>query len=270
MQIGLWGDIHGDYPWVRLSLPIFAARGITRVIQVGDFGIYSGFKGSKFLRKTAKLAQTLGIDLYVVPGNHEDWVMINDLTDEATDFVTLWPGLHIAPRVHRWEWDGVAFASLSGAPSVDRHWRQQAQAADPIGARNYWFAEEAITPRQALQMAEGGRADVMICHDAPNGISTIEREIGHNPHGFAAADILYAAEGRLRLDEAFRGVSPDLFIHGHYHFKVDEIIPSRGRIGSTRIFGLECNNQEFNLGMFDTETYEVEHISIFEGNQSNV
>jgi len=269
MLVGLWGDIHGDYTWVRHALPVFAARGITRVIQVGDFGIYSGFKGSKFLRKTAKLATGLGIDLYVVPGNHEGWDMINDLTDEATDFVTLWPGLHIAPRVHRWEWEGVSFASLSGAPSVDRWWRTQAQAVDPVGARDYWFEAEAITPGQAMQMAEGGRADVMIGHDAPEGVATIEQEIGHNPHGFRVADILYAAEGRLRMAEAFRGVSPDLFVHGHYHFKVDEEIRSPGRDGWTRIFGLECNNQEFNLGVFDTETRKAEHISIFEGNQPN-
>lgn len=251
----------------------FHNEGINRVIQLGDMGIGQSNYNERFLKRSNRVAKNFGIRVYVVPGNHEDWDYINELhaTGPKTDdgwTILRQKNLLLAERGQRWEWDGVSFVALGGAPSVDRHWRVKQQGGRNPGIRDrLWYAGEQITQADVDRTVAGGYADVMVAHDAPMNVPTIEHMISRNPHGFRAEDLVYAQEGRLLMDEAYRGVSPRTFIHGHYHFKVDDMIPrpiqdDPDKLSYTNVIGLGCNQNDHSLGHYDTEKRQAFHWNI--------
>lgn len=254
MRIGLLGDVHGRTAWFRYAIDKFAREGITTVVQLGDFGIGQPFMFNKTLKSLNQHLVRKGITFYVVPGNHENYDVINALPVEEDGWQHLKSNILLAPRGHRWVWDGVSFVALGGAPSVDRSWRRQRDANKPHDP--CWWEAEAITLEDVSNVAAGGYADVMIGHDAPNGISTIQKNISSNPHGFKQVDLLYAAEGRELLTQAFRAVAPKYFFHGHYHFLVDEavVVERDGEYAQCHVIGLTNDQQNFSLGEFNTDS----------------
>lgn len=245
-RIGLLGDVHGNYTWLRYAFDKFHREGLTQVLQLGDFGIYGSDNGHLFLKKARLLAEHYGITLYVTPGNHEDWEYINSIPVQEDGWQKLREGIYMAPRGHRWEWEGMSFVSLGGAPSVDRAWRVKQQERQPRAKRFLWWEEEMITEEDVDKVVTGGYADVMVAHDAPY-VKGIDARIAGNPHGFELADIAYAEEGRSRMNRAFEGVKPKLFLHGHYHFLVNEVV------NDTHVLGLSCDRDNFSLGQLDLE-----------------
>lgn len=253
-RIGVLGDVHATYYWVSFALWKFHNEGITHVVQVGDFGLGRTNYNRKFVHRVGKLATHYGITFDIVPGNHEDWDWIDLLTKgNRTEKVEIEPNLFILPRGYRWEEDGSTFVALGGAPSVDRAWRQEEDKGVLNSVYHRWFPTEIITQEDVDYVVAGGHADVMFGHDAPDGVSQIHERIKHNPIGFTAADLLYAADGRRLYTEAFRGVNPSVLFHGHYHFRVDEMI--RNATGEyTNILGLTNEDSAFSMGHYDTET----------------
>lgn len=68
------------------------------------------------------------------------------------------------------------------------------------------------------------------------------------------------------MTEAYRGVLPLTFIHGHYHFLVDDMIRRpinhtnmqiSDRHEWTHVLGLDCDNSYKALGCYDTEVKEA-------------
>lgn len=248
MKIGLLGDTHANYGWLMYALNKFNREGIDTILQLGDFGIWPGGTNAGMMNRVNILLRNYRQTLYVVPGNHEDYTQIAAVPVADDGWQHFREHILLAPRGHRWEWGGLSFVALGGAPSVDRAARWKAKMG--------WWPEEAITEEDVEKVIEGGYADVMVAHDAPTGIREIERRIGSNPHGFAQLDIEYAAEGRRLLTRAFRAVAPRLFFHGHYHFLVTEQLNvQRGEHWHLcKILGLSKDQTNFSLGAFDTET----------------
>lgn len=264
MKIGFLGDLHGNIAAGRFMMYSLAQLGITRAVHVGDFGIYTTNDGMKFASKMNEYAEKAGITLYVVPGNHENWRVINEIFegDNREQFAAYRNNILLVPRGMRWEWDDVSFVGLGGAPSVDRKWRVEwdERKNEQYIANRAWYAEEQITWEDVEYVSAGGYADVMVCHDAPNGVQGIDRIIRGNPHGFDAADLLYAADGRNRLTEAFKAVSPLFFFHGHYHFPVNEEVRVHNQDGWCQIIGLDCEFNNYSMAVLDTEKLKVEQI----------
>lgn len=263
--IGLLGDTHGNTAAARFMLWSMHRMGIQKVIHVGDFGIYTDNSGMKFASKVNKYAEEFDITLVVVPGNHENWRVINELVgDDRENLARYRSNIFIAPRGYRWDWNGMSFLALGGAPSVDRTWRTQNDrlSRDEYKANMSWYAEEQITQDDVDYVVAGGYSDVMIGHDAPNGIRRIERRIKGNPNGFPTADILYAEEGRAILTEAFRGVGPEFYFHGHYHFAVNEHIQRPGgEYGeTTHVIGLDCEFNNYSMAILNTENRTARNI----------
>ncbi len=253
MRIGLLGDVHGRIGWFRYAIDKFKREGIDTIVQLGDFGLGDPFMYGKTLKSLNNALVRNGITFYVVPGNHENYDFIDSIPVEADGWQHLKSNILLAPRGHRWEWDGISFVALGGAPSVDRTWRI---ANELFSKTKSWFPGEAITPEDVAKVSAGGYADVMIGHDAPGGVVEIQRNIGGNPHGFKGVDILYAAEGRDLMTQAFRAVAPKFFFHGHYHFLVDEAIPVErdGQYAQCHVLGLTNDQQNFSLGEFNTDS----------------
>lgn len=259
MKIGFMGDTHGNTAAAQFMLYNLHREGVDLVIQVGDFGIYTTNEGMKFASKVNETLTAYGMTLIVVPGNHENWRVINEMVGQDREHLAMYrPNIHIAPRGFRDTYDGVSFVMLGGAPSVDRMWRREydSRSKNKNQANKHWYFEEQITSADVDYVVQEGPADVMVCHDAPHGIQSIERVIKGNPHGFHVADLLYAEEGRILLTEAFRGVAPKVFFHGHYHFPVNELIQRPGaEYGEfTQIMGLDCEFKNYSTAVLDTET----------------
>lgn len=245
MIIGLLGDLHGRGSWLGFALRQFKNREISTIVQLGDFGLWP--KKSAFVDSAQKKLTEYGQTLYVIPGNHEDYDQIDNIPVHEDGFQHLRDNILLAPRGHRWNWDSASFVALGGAPSVDRSHRKSS------GSDKSWWAQEAITPEDVAKTIAGGYADVMLAHDAPEGLEEIHRQVSHNPHGFLEEDLLYAADGRRRMEEAVQGVRPKLFFHGHYHFLVNEKKKlTNGQ--ESHIVGFARDHLDNSLGSLDTET----------------
>ena len=254
-QIGLLGDIHGNSAWLHYALDKFNSRGITTILQLGDFGILSGEHGNRYAKFANYLLNNHGQTMYITPGNHEDYDEIERTPVGEDGWQHYRPNILLAPRGHRWSWDDRTFVSLGGAPSVNR----ERLLTYPDKS---WWEQEAITRADVDRTVAGGYADVMVAHDAPHGLQTITKKIKSNPLGFTQPDLAYAEEGRTLMTEAFMGVQPKVFLHGHYHFLVNEIynVPSGPLVRdikfTTRVLGLASDRRNFALGVLDTETLE--------------
>lgn len=254
-QIGLLGDVHGNFTWMHYALDKFNSRGIDTILQLGDLGISSDARGMWFAKSINYLLNTHRQTMYVTPGNHEDYDEIERVPIAEDGWQHYRPHVLLAPRGHRWTWDDRTFVSLGGAASVNRE-RLLSYS------KKAWWEQEAITQADVDLTVAGGQADVMVAHDAPHGIKTIVSGVKGNPMGFEKQDLEYAEEGRTLMTEAFMGVQPKVFLHGHYHFLVNEIynVPSglavRDIKFTTRVLGLACDRRNFALGVLDTDTLE--------------
>lgn len=262
MKIGILGDTHGTANTVLGALRYFFANDVDTIIQVGDFGFWPGSHGSTFVTYVNTLLKKNNQTMYVVPGNHEDYNQIKNFPEREDGWLIAKENILVAPRGHRWEWNGVSFVALGGAPSPDRTWRVQGQRMKGIPL---WWPEEAITPEEAEYTMAGGYADVMIAHDAPHGVGQIERRIEKNPNGFYKDDLEYALQGRMLMLNVVDVVRPKLFFHGHYHFMVDDRLylfnENTGMDDEVQIKGLSSDGQPNSMGILDLETlkFRFEH-----------
>lgn len=258
-KIGILGDTHGNANVMLAALKRFFAEDVTTIIQVGDFGFWPGKHGMAFLAYVNTILAKNGQTLYVVPGNHDDYNFIDEImkhTDQHEDgWARARDHILVAPRGHRWEWEGVSFVALGGAPSVDRGWRRRSmrQTGYPI-----WWPQEDITPADIERTIEGGYADVMVAHDAPYGVPQIEKHIFGNPMGFEEEDLKYAEQGRQKMASVVDVVRPRLFFHGHYHKKIDDRIDNfndnTGRSDTTLVKGLAADGEAASQGTLNLET----------------
>src|SRR5690606_8404466 len=116
--------------------------------------------------------------------------------------VTTSSHIRIAPRPHRWMWDGVSFLSVGGANSIDRRFRTEGDD---------WWSQEQITDVEVQEAIRGGHADVMVAHDAPLGIPLDTAD------GWDMASRSYARESGRQLRKVVNVVKPDVLFHGHFH-----------------------------------------------------
>lgn len=210
--VGLAGDWHGNLDVARWSLRWLRDQGVSRVYHLGDFGIWPGRNGEYYLEQITRAAKALSIELWVTPGNHEDYDQIAGIT--ASEDGLQWFTSHVAliPRNHRWDHEGRSFVSLGGAPSIDFEQRREGIS---------WWRKEMLTEAEAFRCAEDGYADVMLAHDAPDNGTNAVQDILDNPGGWSPKGLAYAAEGRKLMNIAVEGVRPRVFAHGHYHVADD-------------------------------------------------
>ena len=220
---------------------------------------WPGNSGAKYLRKVERAAAEAGVGLLVTPGNHEDWGRLVRLWENPKrrhpgtgDPLPLYLSDHIAvlPRGYAWEMGGRRFVSLGGAPSVDYPNRTPGRS---------WWPEERIGPADVERTIRNGAwADVMLAHDSPDGPWWTPKvaDIVQTGGGWSWTDeaLARAAVGRERMSEAFLGVRPRLFVHGHYHVSGEATVQIPGVDHATRIWSLDCDDTAGNLRFLDLET----------------
>lgn len=218
-HVALAGDWHGQLPWALQKTADVAASPASLVLHLGDFSIWDGPRGKKFLMSLDRKCELLGVDYLVTLGNHENHKRINDLwanpKRRSADGVPL-PlsfGNHIwvLPRPFRFKVNGVSFLSLGGAASVDFDVRTR---------NSDWWMEEMITWEHVHEATAGGPADVLLSHESPNApfcAPAVEEIIASNPMGFSVDGLSYSKVSRNRITAVLQNVKPQLHAHGHMH-----------------------------------------------------
>lgn len=239
--VAVIGDWHGSTQWALGVLENIAAAGIGLGLHLGDFGIWPGRQGKRYLDLVEEACDRFGIVLWVTPGNHEDYAQVNATSGlDALGRRVIRPHILLLPRGHRWRWHGRIWLSVSGGISIDRVERREGYS--------YW-PQEAVTDEQADSIIAAGMADVMVAHDCPSGVT----------HAFAAppkawlADIRKTEEHRQRIQRIVDAVQPSYYMHGHLHRSYERWMDWPW--GSTRVTGFDCDGTwSGNWAVLDVRT----------------
>ena len=255
--VAVVGDWHGNANWATGRLMSLGKRGVKTVLHAGDFGIWPGSSGKKYLLGLEKVCARFGSTLYITAGNHEDWPrLLAERPEQRDEFgPLLWLSEHIAvfprdPAGHRFEIGDRTFVSLGGAPSID--FEDRSLGSD-------WWLEEMIPRETAERVAAGGvrRRDAHPRRPEPSLAGAACRtDLRHHPLGWSREALSYAAVGRNRLTTAFLGVQPRLLVHGHYHVGDEAIIDLPDRDHDCRILSLGCDEMDDNIALLDLRTLE--------------
>lgn len=228
------GDWHGNGQWAGGRMFSAAAAGADILVHLGDFGVWPGAGGVRYLDALEKLAARNNLPILFIDGNHDDHDQLHDLEMVAgLGYVRdhIW---HL-PRGMRWEWGRLRFAALGGATSVDKTDRTPGQT---------WWPQEAITEHDVRRFVAGGPVDVVLTHDRPAGVVTpgITREAGIAEWGEEAIDEA-GRHGEI-LASALIPTHPKLVFHGHLHRRYTTTWHYPG--GSARVEGLDCDGRPGN------------------------
>lgn len=214
-RIVVAGDWHGHQAWavgviglLRQLLPDESPR---LVVHTGDFGIWPGASGGRYLRAVDRALAGAGAELWFVDGNHEDHGRLRDLLpDDPHPYsrIAVTERIHWLPRGHRWSWHGRTWLALGGATSVDRPARTP--GVD-------WWPQEALTLADCEHAASAG-AEVMVCHDAP---SSVPLDLPRPPSWWELGP---AERHRDVLQRVVDEVRPGWLMHGHYHHAHDTTV----------------------------------------------
>lgn len=212
--IAVAGDWHGNLGWALRALKIAHAAGARTVVQLGDFGYWRRDPATtKYLRRLERQLAELEMRLLWVDGNHEDHVLLRSQPLDEDGARPISEHVTHLPRGYRWTWPGPdgtprIWLALGGAVSMDRDNRTRGRS---------WWPEEAITDQDIERAASGGRADVMVTHDAPHGVAVP----GSHNTGWPDTAVADAQGHRRRLRAGVDVVRPHELWHGHYHVRYD-------------------------------------------------
>lgn len=206
--IAVAGDWHVNADWAVLALEGIASVGVEDIYHVGDFGFFPDPDAQNYVATVDECINRLGLNLFVTPGNHDDYVFINSLPVADDGFKYVSDRLRVVPRGHRWVSGGRSFVSLGGAASID---------FEGLTEGITWWRDEAITYGDVMRTAGGGQAEIMIAHEAPNGIQALAWTDKADQSKHSVEALQYAFESRSMMTHAVDGVKPDFFFHGHYH-----------------------------------------------------
>lgn len=218
------GDVHGDTQWAQLMVQKARANGCDVILQLGDFGIWPGAKGDKFLNHLNRTLVRENVTLFFVDGNHEDFPKLARLSKPLNNgFMQLRipyeaqrpSHIYHIPRGHVWNMGGKRFMGVGGGVSIDRNYRIIGQS---------WWPQEQLTPQQIEWAKSRGKVDVLLSHDCPNTVPMkgIKNDIDSYLH-------------RKAMEEIADVVQPDLWLHGHMHEYMEY------EYKSSRVIGLNRN-----------------------------
>ncbi len=213
-RVNFIGDTHGNIQWTMHVIQRAYEAGVRILYHVGDFGLWPGPRGKKYLIKVNQLLRHFGMKMYIILGNHEDYNRVKFMRTDEDGWLYLkdYENLRFAPRGHVWLHDEVKMAAMGGAASVDRMLRTEGVS---------WWPEEEITAEDVEAMrvnfaATGwDRVDVMITHDAPAGFHRVG--MSPKPNWLTPEREYESWQSRLKLRDAMDIVAPRVVTAGHWH-----------------------------------------------------
>lgn len=191
-------------------------RGVSVFLVLGDFGfIWPRQNWDNDLDKLSKRLRAKGQALYFVDGNHEDFTALYKFPISADGLRWVRPNIAHIPRGYRTTLaSGRTLAALGGANSVDFGHRL---------VHHTWWPEESITEAD-LEALGTAHADVLVGHDAPRGVPTLDAWLEATNHFWPDDGVTYSNSGRRMLHRGFLQVRPEVYFGGHYHLHVDDTV----------------------------------------------
>lgn len=257
-RIGLLGDTHGDMEHVLAVSDHMYERGVTVLVVVGDFGFIWPRRNwdidlSELSRRVTARQQTL----YFVDGNHEDFTRLYRHPVSGDGLRWLRPNIAHIPRGYRTViGSGKTLAALGGAASIDFEHRFVGQS---------WWLEEVITDID-LEVLGNEHADILIGHDAPIGVPTLEKHLAATNRWWPASSLEYAFRGRQTFHRGFVQVRPSLYLGGQYHLHVDDTVEFADEAGAFTsrvvILDRDGSTEAISHAVLDVETLHLEFFTL--------
>lgn len=199
--LGLIGDSHGDCEFIRSALDHLWSKGCTQALQLGDFGYWPHVaRGQDFLQWASTYAESRGMTLYWLDGNHENHEMLALEPRSFDGTVRFGNNLIYLPRGTRLSWGQLNAVVIGGAPSIDREYRVEGQS---------WWSGEELSVAEAEAIIEDGPTDLVFAHDCPAQTPLVLQ--------FAPDDFPAGFGHRKMLSEIADQIRPSIWFHGHYH-----------------------------------------------------
>lgn len=236
-KIMMAGDWHGNGAWAQKCIHHARKQHCDVIVHAGDFGWWRDdiLDTHNYLRHVQRQLVACGITLYWVDGNHEDHDKIQewlDATDGQPWSDKRYPNIVHLPRGFRWQWWGQTWLAMGGAHSVDRLQRTPGKS---------WWDGEHITEAQIDRAIMGGPADVMVCHDCPDGVQIpgihADEKLNAEQSFWPLSEIIASNVNRMKLRRVCDIARPKVLWHGHYHVRYDNLL-RYGDGEATLILGL--------------------------------
>ncbi len=210
------GDWHGFTGQALAVVRHAVKNNIKTIIQVGDFGIWQGNEGDKFIHKLERDLKAAGITCYFIDGNHENFNKLYGFPINKDGLREIAPHILHMPRGFVFKWQGLNVLALGGAYSVDKDGRVPGKS---------WWIEELINDQDVktavANAKSAGKIDLMITHDSPISVpNTITDDPISQMNGirfFGESNIVSSNDHRKVLDTVYSAAKPSLIVHGHYH-----------------------------------------------------
>lgn len=226
------GDVHGDISFASAVCRAAEHEEVSNIFQVGDFGVWDHQPdGVYFLDKLAENAALRGVDWYVTLGNHENYDSIERYQAVSTSsFIPLRDRITVlGNKTAVFEMDGIKFASVGGAVSIDRDIRKPGSS---------WWPQESTKYGDVQRLAElveiTGPVDFLLTHDSPTTLPEWP--------GFYKNDHLSNTNREL-MDAVGEIARAKYWFHGHYHRGLQY------QFNDTQVVGLGANPEAMPFSM---------------------
>lgn len=215
MKIAFAGCWHADTKAAMHAISYLHAQNVTTIVHTGDF-LYTNPVAERFLHVVNRELAKRDMNLILVRGNHDNPGILAKATRSTPagldhPFSVLKERIFFAPDGTMWEWEGIRFAALGGARSVD--W------SDRKPGKEWWIEE--TTDSAAIEYLKTQKFDVLVTHDVPAGIPLNFVNRDDTPSWW---DIEGAEAHRIPLGEVVRMAQPVYVISGHMHARQEESI----------------------------------------------
>jgi Icc-related predicted phosphoesterase len=228
------GDWHGNTEWALRCVDYLDEQGDVRtLIHLGDFG----FMGSiaAYLDAVHHRAEEANINIFVVPGNHENYDWIESQSIDSNGLIHITNRIHAYPRGHRVHINGVSFCAGGGADSVDKRHRTTGKS---------WWPQEELTDSETETIRQQDRVEVLLTHDSPYGANTPKLPQQDFIRWVGAHIAQQSEEHQRRIRKICDALQPRILIHGHYHFRYSDNHIWKAATGfpyAITIEGLDCD-----------------------------
>ena len=250
-KVLILGDTHGNTPYVASWLTKTATLNISKIIQLGDFGLWTHTSGGiKYLDSINEILREKGRKLYALGGNHENWDHWNwHIANGPKDkygFTMLRTHIMIAPRFHSFTWYDKKCLMVAGGYSIDKQMRLADMQA---GRSDSWWPQEEITDAEVDSIPKS-KVAYLFTHDCSDA----------TPFDMNLAPILDSKIHRQRIDRAITSCAPSMHFHGHMHRKYVWDNLANTIIGAmyVKTYGLSHDSTNWNWGVLDMETDQFE------------
>lgn len=191
----LIGDTHHDTDFTLAAIETGRAQGVDTFLQVGDFGYWP----NRYPDFPDEVSDALdGERFFFLDGNHDH--------HDALVPGMRYGNLQHLPRGFRWQWWDRTWMSLGGGVTL----RQ-----DGYTPGWDWFVSETLSADEAAYAMRPGAVDIIISHDAPDGVPELDRHL--RPERYPAADVALSNAHRALVGEIVDATGATTVVHGHYH-----------------------------------------------------